>query len=151
GGSNWTGSWSSTPKAVGFPCATVGSLSALVYNDANGSHNPAGQTGIPGAGISITGPNGYTATATTGADGTIPTINNLPPGNYTVCAVSGLTGYTQTTPAPLSGCTTVQVTAGGTAQAQLGYVQTGALNADVFNSSNSSGISGVGVTITGPN
>ena len=63
------------------------SITGLVYVDANNDGSPAGDTGIPGATVTLMGTddlgNPVTLTTTTAADGTY-SFSNLRPGTYKV-------------------------------------------------------------------
>jgi hypothetical protein len=80
-----------------------GSLGDRVWNDLDGDGTQdAGEPGINGVTLKITGPGGYSATTTTAGDG-IYHFANLLAGSYTVCVeaanmASGgaLAGFTQT-------------------------------------------------------
>ena len=59
----------------------TGSIGDRVWNDANGNGvQDGGEAGLVGWTVNITGPNGYTSSQTTGANG-IYTFNNLLPGS----------------------------------------------------------------------
>ena len=81
-------------------------------------------TKLSGATFEITGPNNYSETKTTNANGTI-TISNLPLGNYTVTETGAPTDYRLNLQENKS--TTVNVTSGGTATAAFKNKQYGDL------------------------
>ena len=81
-------------------------------------------TKLSGATFEITGPNNYSETKTTNANGTI-TISNLPLGNYTITETGAPTDYRLNLQENKS--TTVNVTSGGTATAAFKNKQYGDL------------------------
>jgi hypothetical protein len=78
------------PASCTTPSASTGSLSGLVYVDANQSGHPvAGDAGVPGATVNLTGTavtgQAVNLTATTGADGSY-SFTGLQPGLYKLSA-----------------------------------------------------------------
>ncbi len=106
-----------------------------------------GQTsGVSGVPFLVTGPNGYSQTHTTNANGKI-TINNLPVGTYTVTEQSGAAnaGYI------LAPAQTASVTAGTTATLTItNNRQRGSLEITKTAEGQSSGLSGIPFLVTGP-
>ncbi|MCX6594427.1 MAG: carboxypeptidase regulatory-like domain-containing protein, partial [Acidobacteria bacterium] len=73
----------------------LGSIGDRVWNDASCTGNQGyGEAGLTGWTVKITGPNSYSATATTGSNGTYK-FSNLAAGTYTVC-VTPQSGFVQT-------------------------------------------------------
>ncbi|WP_299220334.1 SdrD B-like domain-containing protein, partial [uncultured Aquimarina sp.] len=63
-------------------CVNTGTISGVVYNDANGNGTQDGESGIGSVSITITDINGNVQTITTNPDGTYTAV--LPPGNATI-------------------------------------------------------------------
>ncbi len=106
-----------------------------------------GQTsGVSGVPFLVTGPNGYSQTHTTNANGKI-TITGLNPGTYTVTEQSGTAnaGYV------LAPAQTASVTAGSTATLTISNSrQRGTLEITKTFEGKTSGVSGVPFLVTGP-
>ena len=77
------------------------SLSGVAYLDANGNgiHDPGETVGIPGAPVTIYGPNGVIITRTTTITG-FYSVTNLPPGNYIIRMPSTLNSPTAALSSP---------------------------------------------------
>ena len=102
-----------------------GMLNANVFLDSNANTTQDnGEPGLPNWTITVTGTGGstYSSVNTTGPAGSIPQITGLLAGTYQVC-LTLQTGYTQTTPLPVtSQCVNVLVPAGGNGSATFGVV-----------------------------
>ena len=101
------------------------SVGDRVWNDVNGNGvQDAGEAGLNGVTVTITGPGGYTASTTTAGNGGY-TLGNLLAGTYTVCTTAGVpVGYTPTydldgTATP--NCTSVTVSAVNRTDVDFGY------------------------------
>jgi hypothetical protein len=82
-------------QTIDFGIYPLGRLGDRVWNDVDGDGvQDAGEPGLEGWTVNITGPGGDVTSMTTGADG-IYTFDNLPAGSYRVC-VDAKSGYTQT-------------------------------------------------------
>ncbi|MBD1889535.1 SdrD B-like domain-containing protein [Coleofasciculus sp. FACHB-SPT9] len=135
---------------------TNASIGNSVFNDLNnnGIQDP-GEPGIGGVTVTLTGPGGTTVTTTTDPNGNY-IFSNLPAGNYTVAVNNPPPGFNPTaTPAAINLETGQNVT-----NADFGFRQPqGTIGDRVFNDTNGNGIqdagepgiSGVTVTLTGPN
>ena len=138
------GSLSAPTQAT--PTTDTGSLSGVVFNDANSDGTQDnGETGLSGWTVFIdeNGTGQFSQgdpTATTDANGTY-TFTGLAPGSYTVLVETN-DGYTQTTPASNAG-STVTVTAGQNATAApFGESQqnSGTISGTVYNDANGNGV-----------
>ena len=154
-----------TRTDVDFGYQQLGSIGDRVWSDVNGDQSQAGEAGINGVTVTISGanlPSGYTATQTTSGDGNY-SFTGLPAGTYTVCVSTPPAGYRQTY--DLDGvasahCATAVVLAAGQNRTDVdfGYQQLGSIGDRVWNDVNGdqsqageSGINGVTVTISGAN
>ena len=76
---------SRTDVDFGYRVPARGSIGNRVWLDTDGDGaQQGGEPGVQGVTVTITGPNGFTATRTTGPDG-LYTFPDLPAGSYTVC------------------------------------------------------------------
>ena len=147
------------------------SLGDFVWHDLNANGvQDSGEPGIGNASVTITGPNGYSSSATTNGAGAYG-FSNLEPGEYTVC-VAKPSGYTDVSPASVGdgakdsngsgvgNCATVSLAAGqNDPTIDFGFFQRAAVGDLVWYDQNGNGvqdagepgISGATVTITGPN
>jgi protocatechuate 3,4-dioxygenase beta subunit len=127
------------------PNAGTGSLSGVVYNDANSDGlQDDGETGISGVTVYIdmNGTGQFAAgdpTATTDANGTY-TFTGLSAGTYTVL-VESANGYTQTSPANSGGVSGTVAAGQDTTVAAIGEVQQGGggISGTVYNDANDDG------------
>ena len=134
-----------------FGLRGTGSIGDLVFNDANGNGiQDVGETGISGATVTLTYPNGATLTTTTNASG-IYSFANLAPGTYSV-AFTTPAGFTATTPNvgandavdsdPIGGIVTGIVLTAGQVNTTVdaGFYQLVNLGNTVWNDQNNDGI-----------
>ena len=118
-------------------------ISGAVFNDANGTGTPAGQSGIGGVAVTIIDNTTHgRTTVTTGTDGT---FNSPQPvgDSYTVCSASPGAGYQQTAPTPSStscpgGLTGYTVT-GGNATNYFGFQSNSTISGRVYADADESG------------
>jgi hypothetical protein len=117
-------------------------ISGKVFNDANGSGLPSGQSGIDGVSVTI-------VDNTTGSSATVTTANgglfasDQPVGDsYTVCSASPGSGYQQTTPAAGSPCAgglngyIITGGSGGSTTNYFGFQPMGSVAGTVYNDVN---------------
>ena len=113
-----------------FGYQQVGTISGVVFNDANGDGvKDAGESGIGGVVITYD-----TITATTVGDGSY-LFTGVTKGSYTVSAAD-VPGFVRTT----LGSVMVWVASGGSASASFGYQQVGTIGGVVFNDTNGNGV-----------
>ena len=128
-------------------------VNGTVWNDANGNgKEDNGESGMSGVTVTITGPNNFSSTTTTGSSGSY-SFTGLCAGTYTV-AVTLPTGYTNTTPTSVS-VGPLAYNGTGTANFGLQMLCLGSigntvwedLNGNGIQTSNEPGIPGVTVTL----
>ncbi|MBK8033552.1 MAG: DUF11 domain-containing protein [Chloroflexi bacterium] len=145
-----------TTTTVDFGFTPPGSISGVVYYDANGNGTMDGGEQVLAVPLTITGPGGTYNASTDG--GGAYSVANLPPGNYSVDID---TAYVQTifpgaTLSFGSDPTSVTVSSGNNATADFGFSPPGSISGVVFNDLNGNGVHDTGegipditVTITG--
>ena len=132
---------------VNQAAATTGTVTATVYDDANGNGaQDAGEAGLAGATVYVDVGQGYTTnapSAQTNASG-VATITGVPAGSYAVRVVPP-TGFSQTQPAS-TGDYIVAVTAGHTTAAggTFGAEPDGSVSGSVYIDANGNGTQDTG-------
>ncbi|CAN5227017.1 hypothetical protein BH09GEM1_BH09GEM1_36370 [soil metagenome] len=101
------------------------SLGDRVWNDVNGDGvQDAGEVGLTGVTVTISGPGGYSASTVTGANG-IYGFSNLLAGSYSVCTTAGVpAGYSQTYDldgVSSANCATATIVASSRSDVDFGY------------------------------
>jgi hypothetical protein len=135
-------------------CNTA-SIGDFVWNDTNGDGiQDVGEAGIGGVTVTLTYPDGTTASTTTNPDGSY-SFTGLPPGSYVVTVGTGPAGTTLSTPATDN----VTLTQGQVyTDADFGFTPLGSigdfvwsdLNGDGIQDAGETGIGGITVTLTYP-
>jgi hypothetical protein len=141
--------------AADFGFEPLGSIGDFVWSDLDGDGlQDVGETGIGGIIVTLTNPDGSTATTTTNPDGSY-IFSNLPEGNYTVTVGVGPAGTTLSTPATDNvtlGVGEVYTTAdfGFEPLGSIGDFVWSDLDGDGLQDVGETGIGGILVTLTNP-
>lgn len=164
-----------TDETIDFGFYKLGSIGNYVWADANSNgKQDASEVGIVGATVTISGPNGYSSSQQTVAQGAY-LFTGLKPGTYTVCVAIPL-GYNGASPANVGSDDTIDSNGAGTGNCSTVLLPSGKddltidfgftkaavvlgsigdfvwhdLNANGIQDSGEPGIGGVTVTATGP-